>query len=136
MICSKNVNICLGHACANDLSNSGIQLNPVIWKSNINQNSYLWSKKKKSWIKGPEIPTNIKFARACGLPLNSTTILFIGVSSMPFTLTPNDKTITYNFQSRQWKFQEPLSMSNSSNYDYLYECSCSFYETKNDKRYY
>ena len=134
MKCFNNVSICLGHDCARGLSNSGIQPNSVIWARNPKQKSYLWSKKRKHWIKGPEIPSSIKFARACGLQLNSTRILFIGVSSMPFTLTPNDKTITYNFQSRQWKFQEQLSMSHSFNYNYLYESSCSFYETKKDKR--
>ena len=100
------------------------QTNMFTWLGQKFQTSMMYSKSRHKWIQGPTIPNGIKFVNACGLSLNRSTVLFVGVSPLPFETTINNITITYNFKSRKWKFQDnlPNLMEEQSTF---YHTSCA-----------
>ena len=80
----------------------------MLWHNQFSQTSTMFSKNRKKWIAGPKLPYGLKFTGACGLPLNRSIALFVGVSHLPFFMTNNDMTLTFDFQSRKWKYQESI----------------------------
>ena len=116
----------LGHRCGID---DDFVDNLEIWFEQLNQTSVMFSKDRKQWIEGPSLPEGLKFTDACGISLHRSKILFVGVSSMPFELNPNDVTITYDFEEKKWQFQGMLpSLDDKSP---LYDTSCVMNFEKN-----
>ena len=94
----------LGHECNMVAS----MQNMMLWYALFSQTSIMFSKDRKKWLDGPKLPQGLKFTGACGMSLNRTVVLFVGVSLLPFDITNNDVTLTYDFQSRKWKYQESI----------------------------
>ena len=117
-----------------------------------NPNSYLWSLKKKKWLKGPQYYQKTKYAfhYSCGVALNSTAVLFVGLlkvinSSDDLSLSeflelnehfPNKYVSIYNFERKIWVEQEPLdfTMNDVRNFDYDYNPSCVVEQNKKSSR--
>ena len=106
------------------------QTNMFTWMSQLSQTSIMYSKSRHKWIQGPKIPNGIKFVNACSVSLNRDTILFVGVSLLPFETTINNITIAYNFKSRKWKFQDDLPNLLEEQSTFYYT-SCTFDFGKN-----
>ena len=54
---------------------------PKINYINATTNSYLWVISKQSWLPGPQLPEpKPSFINACALAINSSAVLFIGLS--------------------------------------------------------
>ena len=98
----------------------------------------MWSKRKRSWFDGPHIPTGWKFVGASGVRLNHSSVLFIGVSKMPFQKTTlNNMSIIFNFELGLWTLQESFDLPEIDllqDDDYIYQTSCSIIESKHEKR--
>ena len=111
-----------------------------------NENSYLWNIHKKNWIKGPQYRPNTKydFKYACGLALNSTAVLFVGLKklfSMADLMDENYKvvpkfTTIFNFERKAWIEQDSLNFTQSDVNNIYYEDNrtCSIDHGKNRSR--
>ena len=117
-----------------------------------NPNSYLWSLKKKKWLKGPQYDQKTKFAfhYSCGVALNSTAILFIGLLKIKhspdglslfdiFELNedfPNKYVCIYNFERKMWVEQESLdfTMNDIHYFTHDYNPSCVVEQNKKSSR--
>ena len=107
--------------------------NIVQWYEQLNQTSTMFSKARKKWIKGPNLPVGLKFTNACGLALNRSKVLFVGVSRLPFDLIPSNYiTLTYDIEDKIWQFQGELS--GQSDKTLLYYTSCAVNFEKNGER--
>ena len=102
------------------------------WYDQKKQTSIMYSKTRSKWIEGPNIPVGLKFVNACGLSLNRSKVLFVGVSLMPFADTLNNITLTYDFSKRKWEYQEylPISMNTVGVGVGMYYTSCAKYFDK------
>ena len=108
-----------------------------IWYHYKSQKSRMWSKRKRSWFDGPHIPTGLKFVGASGVRLNHSSVLFIGVSKMPFEITLNDMSIIYNFELKVWTLQESFDLPEIDLFKddgFIYQTSCSIIDSKHEKR--
>ena len=97
-------------------------MNPVLKGIRTSQ---LWSLNRGKWVEGPSIPPKYELINACAVPLNSTTVLFVGVSLTNIKITPetidsipNNLVITYDFQSHLWTEQESFSFPAELLYQY------------------
>ena len=105
------------------------------------RHSQLWSLNRGKWLEGPSIPPKYEFINACAVPLNSTTVIFVGVSITNIKITPetidsipNNLAITYNFHSNLWTEEESLNFPAEGLYEYYtydFACTMSFGKTKN-----
>ena len=124
-----------------DLSNSGHQCTTTIgyYCGNVqsfNYKSYLWSIKKKTWLSGPKVG-DFSFENACGVSLNSTSVLFIGAAKGPyFILKDNVETLIYNFDLKKWSQQQSLPRSFLGfKIEWAYKMACGIHHDKNSSRY-
>ena len=110
-------------------------MNMDTWYRQSSQISSMFSKAKQKWMDGPSLPIRLKFINACGLSLNKTTVIFIGASLLPFEGSPNDITISYNFQSLEWYNHEKLP--GLANHEYpLHYTSCTLiFDKESDSKY-
>ena len=114
-----------------------------------NENSYLWNIHKKKWIKGPHYYPNTKydFKYACGLSLNSTAVLFIGLKKFDmfsmadfmdenYRIVPKFTTI-YNFERKTWIEQDSLNFTQNDITNIFYEDNrtCTIDHGKNRSRF-
>ena len=114
-----------------------------------NENSYLWNIHKKNWIKGPKYFPNTKydFKYACGLALNSTAVLFVGLKKFDifsmadytdenYRVVPKFTTI-FNFERNAWIEQESLNFTQNdiNNIYYLDNRACTVDHGKNQSRF-
>ena len=123
------------------LSNSGHQCTTTIgyYCGNVqsfNYKSYLWSIKKKTWLSGPKVG-DFSFENACGVSLNSTSVLFIGAAKGPyFILEDNVETLIYNFDLKKWSQQQSLPRSFlGSQLEWAYKMACTIHHDKNSSRF-
>ena len=131
----------IGHICIyleESSINSNIMSLSISWYTYESQKSRLWSRRKRKWFEGPQIPTGLKFTGASGVKLNHTSILFIGLSKMPFLATQNNITIIYDFESKLWTLQESIALPECHQHcfqeDFIFQTSCSIIESKHEKR--
>ena len=104
------------------------------WHSQkLYQKSKLFSKARKKWIDGPTLPAGLKFTNACGLSLNRSKVLFVGVTRHPFEKNSNNITIMYDIEEKKWQFHEELSTP-QKNKNPLHYCSCAVTFKKNGER--
>ena len=102
----------------------------------------MWSLNRGKWIDGPSIPSKYEFINACAVPLNSTTVIFVGVSITNIKITPetidslpNNLAMTYNFELHLWIEQESLNFPAEIVYEfYTYDFTCSMTFGKTNKR--
>ena len=99
---------------------------------NLQQKSKMFSKARKKWIDGPILPVGLKFTNACGISLNRSKVLFVGVSRDPFDMNMNNITIMYDIEENRWQFHEELSTPHNKNP--LHYCSCAVTFEKNGER--
>ena len=111
-----------GHECnmVDDMQNM------MTWYGLSSQTSVIFSKDRKRWLSGPKLPDGLKFTGACGLSLNRTVVLFVGVSLLPFFVTNNDVTLTYDFQIRKWRYQKSIPIISQSSPFYHTTCVLDF----------
>ena len=93
----------------------------------------MFSKARKKWIDGPTLPAGLKFTNACGLSLNRSKVLFVGVTRHPFEKNSNNITIMYDIEEKKWQFHEELSTP-QKNKNPLHYCSCAVTFKKSGER--
>ena len=107
-----------------------------------NPNSYLWSMNKKRWFKGPQYYSKTKyvFHYTCGIPLNSSAILFVGLkntNNFDTTINPNKYVCIYNFDTKTWVEQDSLifRVNDLQLMKYDYNPACVIEQNKDSSRY-
>ena len=142
-----------------DQSTSGVRYGQNFWVIGGNlgtqmKNSYIWNIHKKKWTMGPNYnrDTQYDFTYTCGLALNSSAVLFVGVRKTVDSL-PEDCisdaidvhgrtvpkfTIVYNFEKYAWIEQDSLTFPPDENdgyeYDYGDNRACTIDQKKNQSR--
>ena len=93
----------------------GIQIN-----GNINTNSYMWSIEKRTWFPGPDFfQHDFIFHYACSVSLNSTAVLFIGLTKgVDGNTFANYFTAIYNFGTKAWTEEDSISYDLSTDIRY------------------
>ena len=89
------------------------------------KNSLLWSLDKKRWIYGPTIPSKYAFVNSCAAALNSTSVLFVGISDIETSEitqsvvedTPNDIVALFDFETMKWIEQDYVTFPTISDFD-------------------
>ena len=141
-----------------DISTSGVRFGQYFWVIGGNlgsqmKNSYIWNIHKKKWTMGPNYNqnTNYDFSYTCGLALNSTAVLFVGVIKIVHSSSdcitdafdvycrPVPKfTVMYDFEKYTWIEQESLVFPPDENamyeYDYGDNRACTIDQKKNQSR--
>ena len=115
-------------------------------------NSYIWNIHKKKWTMGPNYnqDTDYDFSYTCGIALNSSAVLFVGVKK---TANSNDDcfrddvdiqcrpipklTVMYDFEKYAWIEQDSLGFPQLENdfYSYGDNRACTIEHRKNQSRF-
>ena len=88
--------------------------------------SYLWSIQKKKWLPGPDVG-DFSYDNACGVSLNTTSVLIIGAAKGPYILI-NDhvETLIYNFELKTLSYQHSLPREfKGSSYEWYWSAKTS-----------
>ena len=92
----------------------GIQINGF-----PNSNSYMWSIEKRKWFPGPNIHPDFIFHYACSVSLNSSAVLFIGLTNdLDFYTFANYFTAIYNIGTKAWTQEESITYDLSTDIRY------------------
>ena len=99
--------------------------------------SYLWSIQKKKWLPGPDVG-DFSYDNACGVSLNTTSVLIIGAAKGPYILI-NDhiETLIYNFELKTLSYQHSLPREfKGSSYEWYWSAktTCTVFHSKNSSR--
>ena len=99
--------------------------------------SYLWSLNKRRWLPGPDIG-DYSYENACGVSLNKSSVLLIGVAQGPFhEFEQNIKTLIYNFELKKLSEQQSLPRvykGPNTEWNWLHKMSCTVLHSKNSSR--
>ena len=97
------------------------------------ESSILYSKDKKKWIYGPNLPKEINFKYASGVALNRSVVLFVGVGFLGSSIC--NLTLTYDFTSMKWTMRDDLPLGdNKPNFITSHIASSAIFHTKNESR--
>ena len=136
-----------------DHSTSGVRFGQHFWVIGGNlgpqmKNSYIWNIFKKKWTMGPNYNqnTNYDFSYTCGLALNSSAVLFVGVRKTDDCIadvmnincrTVPKYTVMYDFEKNAWIEQDSLAFPPDENdiYDYGENRACTYDQKKNQSRF-
>ena len=92
----------------------GIQINGI-----LNSNSYMWSIEKRTWFPGPNIDPVLIFHYACSVSLNSSAVLFIGLTKgVDVNIYANHFNAIYNFGTKTWTEEDSIMYDFSTNIKY------------------
>ena len=141
-----------------DHSTTGVRFGQYFWVIGGElgyqmKNSYIWYIHKKKWTMGPNYnrETKYDFSYTCGIALNSSAVLFVGVKK---TVNSNDDcvradvdihcrpvpklTVMYDFEKYAWIEQDSLAFPLDDNdiyeYDYGENRACTIDQKKNQSR--
>ena len=140
-----------------DHSTTGIRFGQYFWVMGGTlgyqmKNSYIWNIHKKKWTMGPNYnrETKYDFSYTCGIALNSSAVLFVGVKK---TVNSNDDcvradvdihcrpvpklTVMYDFEKYAWIEQDSLGFPQNENdfYSYGDNRACTIEHRKNQSRF-
>ena len=91
------------------------------------------------WLSGPKLPDGLKFTGACGLSLNRTVVLFVGIKFQSYGFYANYKSnlaFTYDFTTQIWKMQHILPFGNDEDFFVIHQITSSaILHEKNGSRY-
>ena len=121
----------LGHRCITESVSFYLNADDMHFKS------YLWSKPKKRWLPGPDVG-DFSYDNACGVSLNTTSVLIIGAAKGPYMLI-NDhiETLIYNFELKTLMHQQSLPrVFKGTPYEWYWSAktTCTVFHSKNSSR--
>ena len=142
-----------------DHSTTGIRFGQYFWVMGGTlgyqmKNSYIWNIHKKKWTMGPNYnrETKYDFSYTCGIALNSSAVLFVGVRKTVPSLPNNciadaidihcrtvpKFSVMYDFERYAWIEQDSLAFPPDENevygYDYGDNTACTIDQMKNQSR--